>query len=84
MAESVDATRVEDPCDDRPADWIWCQSVLFVLGSDGTPENPGHVGIYVGEGLLLESPQAGESVHLIRMTVNWMTDLVVRRVVAAG
>ena len=42
------------------------------------------MGMYVGEGLLLESPQAGESVHLTRPTVYWMTDLVVRRVVAAG
>jgi len=40
--------------------------------------------VYVGDGLLLESPHAGESVHLTRLTMYWMTDLVVRRVVAAG
>ena len=57
--------------------------LLFVPGSDGTPENPGHVGMYVGDGLLLQSPHAGQSVQLTRLTVYWMTDLVVRRVVAA-
>jgi hypothetical protein len=29
---------------------------LFSTGSDGTPTNPGHVGMYIGSGLVIEAP----------------------------
>ena len=58
--------------------------LLFVPGSDGTPENPGHVGIYLGDRLVLDAPRTGASVHLAPMTMYWTTDLVVRRVVTGG
>jgi cell wall-associated NlpC family hydrolase len=31
--------------------------LLFAAGSDGTPENPGHVGMYIGNGDVIEAPR---------------------------
>ena len=33
--------------------------LLFVPGSDGTATAPGHVGMYIGSGLVIEAPQTG-------------------------
>lgn len=38
--------------------------LAFTSGSDGTPTNPGHVGIYIGDGLIIEAPQTGEPVQM--------------------
>ncbi len=38
--------------------------LLFTAGADGTPANPGHVGMYIGDGLIVQAPQTGESVQL--------------------
>ena len=37
--------------------------LLFSAGSDGTPANPGHVVMYVGNGQILQAPQSGEDVQ---------------------
>jgi cell wall-associated NlpC family hydrolase len=55
--------------------------LLFVPGGDGTVADPGHVGLYVGGGLVLDAPHEGQVVHLARVTAYWLTDLVIRRVV---
>jgi cell wall-associated NlpC family hydrolase len=47
-----------DPDDPMPGD------LVFVPGSDGTPSNPGHVGIYVGDGLIINAPRTGEQIQL--------------------
>jgi cell wall-associated NlpC family hydrolase len=38
--------------------------LLFIPGSDGTPEAPGHVGIYLGDNLLIQAPQTGTVVKI--------------------
>jgi len=37
--------------------------LLFSPGSDGTPENPGHVVMYLGGGQIIQAPQTGENVQ---------------------
>ncbi len=60
----------------RPGD------VLFVAGSDGTAENPGHEGMYIGDQLIVEAPHPGASVHLTPLTAYWTADLHARRLIA--
>ena len=42
----------------RPGD------LVFFAGSDGTPSAPGHVGIYLGDGEMIDAPQTGETVSI--------------------
>jgi cell wall-associated NlpC family hydrolase len=59
----------------RPGD------LLFIPGSDGeTAAAPGHVGIYVNDGLLVNAPHAGSSVALARLA-DWAGEVsAIRRV----
>jgi hypothetical protein len=50
---------VRGPGELRPGD------LLFVPGSAGTIANPGHVGMYIGDGLLVSAPRTGQVVHLL-------------------
>ncbi len=38
--------------------------LLFFAGSDGTPSSPGHVGIYVGNGEMIDAPYTGATVQI--------------------
>jgi cell wall-associated NlpC family hydrolase len=38
--------------------------LLFFAGSDGTPSAPGHVGIYLGNGEMIDAPQTGMTVSI--------------------
>ena len=38
--------------------------LLFFAGSDGTASSPGHVGIYVGNGQMIDAPHTGTSVQV--------------------
>ncbi len=38
--------------------------LLFSAGSDGTVDNPGHVVMYLGDGEVIQAPQAGENVQI--------------------
>jgi cell wall-associated NlpC family hydrolase len=38
--------------------------LVFFAGSDGTPQSPGHVGIYVGNGEMVDAPYTGTSVQV--------------------
>jgi cell wall-associated NlpC family hydrolase len=49
--------------------------LLFIAGADGTPTSPGHVGMYIGDGLVIQAPQTGQDVHLD--SVNLWASLVV-------
>jgi cell wall-associated NlpC family hydrolase len=58
----------------RPGD------LLFIPGSDGTATAPGHVGIHVGNGLLVHAPHRGSNVSLARLT-DWAGEVsAIRRV----
>jgi cell wall-associated NlpC family hydrolase len=41
--------------------------LLFAAGSDGTPDNPGHVGIYLGNRQVLHAPQTGDVVKIVSL-----------------
>ena len=56
--------------------------LLFAPGSDGTPANPGHVGMYIGQGLVLEAPQTGEPVQVNALARFWSQHTVAIRRVA--
>ncbi len=45
----------------RPGD------LLFAAGSDGTPSNPGHVGIYLGGNQVLHAPHTGDVVKIVTL-----------------
>jgi cell wall-associated NlpC family hydrolase len=42
--------------------------LVFFVGSDGTRTAPGHVGIYVGNGYLIDAPHTGSFVRIDRLT----------------
>jgi cell wall-associated NlpC family hydrolase len=56
--------------------------LLFSAGSDGSPTNPGHVGMYIGEGMVLEAPQTGEPIQAERLAGYWSQQTVAIRHVA--
>jgi cell wall-associated NlpC family hydrolase len=65
----------------RPGD------LVFTPGSDGTPAAPGHVGLYLGGGQLLEAPHTGAQIRVVTYS-SWrlstdpiMHVVAVRRVV---
>ncbi|MEU7554071.1 NlpC/P60 family protein [Streptomyces sp. NPDC044571] len=62
--------------------------LVFNAGSDGSAASPGHVGMYIGSGLLIESPRTGVRTRIVsygswRNSSNHMTRVTaVRRVVS--
>jgi cell wall-associated NlpC family hydrolase len=42
--------------------------LVFFVGSDGTREEPGHVGIYVRDGYFIDAPHTGAVVRVDRLT----------------
>lgn len=42
--------------------------LVFFAGSDGTMTSPGHVGMYVGGGMMIESPYTGASIRVVPMS----------------
>jgi cell wall-associated NlpC family hydrolase len=55
--------------------------LLFTPGSDGTAEDPGHVGMYIGSGLVIQAPQTGEDIEITPFKGYWQQNVVaVRRV----
>jgi cell wall-associated NlpC family hydrolase len=39
--------------------------LVFVPGADGSASSPGHVGMYIGDGLLIEAPHTGAQIRLV-------------------
>ena len=50
-------TPVYDPAQLLPGD------LIFIAGDDGTDAAPGHVGMYIGSGLILHAPYTGQHVR---------------------
>jgi cell wall-associated NlpC family hydrolase len=56
--------------------------LLFTPGSDGRAEDPGHVSMYVGQGMVIQAPQTGEDIEVTPFKGYWQQNVVaVRRVV---
>jgi peptidoglycan DL-endopeptidase CwlO len=62
VAQAELGTPVADPSLLQPGD------LVFIPGSDGTMAAPGHVGMYVGSGLITEAPQTGDVVKLVALS----------------
>ncbi|HTJ66713.1 MAG TPA: C40 family peptidase [Actinospica sp.] len=52
--------------------------LLFIPGSDGTVQAPGHVGMYLGNGVLIQAPQTGDFVKISPLS-QWRDSLVAMR-----
>jgi cell wall-associated NlpC family hydrolase len=47
-----------------PPDRLQAGDLVFFIGSDGTRKAPGHVGIYIGDGYLIDAPHTGTFVRI--------------------
>ncbi|MCL2586551.1 MAG: bifunctional lytic transglycosylase/C40 family peptidase, partial [Streptosporangiales bacterium] len=52
--------------------------LIFIPGSDATPAGPGHVGMYVGNGMLINAPETGQVVRLEPVS-SWKSQIVAIR-----
>ena len=75
-ADQVGAgTAVPGPADLHPGD------LILIPGSDGTRAAPGHVGMYLGSGLVVEAPKTGDVVKIIKLSA-WVNQIAaIRRIV---
>jgi cell wall-associated NlpC family hydrolase len=56
--------------------------LLFTPGSDGTAADPGHVGMYIGSGLVIQAPETGEDIEITPFSGYWQENTVaIRRIV---
>jgi cell wall-associated NlpC family hydrolase len=57
--------------------------LVFFAGSDGTASSPGHVGIYIGNGQMIDAPHTGTSVQ-IQSVQSAGQPVAIRRVLPSG
>jgi cell wall-associated NlpC family hydrolase len=65
-------TPVDSVGDLRPGD------LIFIPGSDGTAASPGHVGMYVGDGYLIDAPETGQVVQFATVA-SWSGQIAAMR-----
>ena len=60
--------------------------LVFFVGSDGARTAPGHVGIYVGDGYLIDAPHTGSFVRIDNLDEAWFANNYVgaKRIVGAS
>jgi cell wall-associated NlpC family hydrolase len=60
--------------------------LVFFTGADGTRKSPGHVGIYVDDGYIIDAPNTGSFVRIDSLSERWFADEFVgaRRIVGAS
>ena len=56
--------------------------LLFFAGSDGTASSPGHVGIYVGNGQMIDAPHTGTTVQVQAVPADQV--VAIRQVLPSG
>jgi len=58
--------------------------LIFIPGSDGTPSDPGHVGMYIGGGQLVDASTEGVPIQ-VETVARWQSQIVgIRRPGAAN
>jgi len=72
-AEQSRVGTMVEPDQLRPGD------LLFIPGSEGSVEAPGHVGMAIGDGLLIVAPYSNATVRLEHINQYWLDNLVVAR-----
>jgi cell wall-associated NlpC family hydrolase len=65
-------TAVASVSDLQPGD------LIFIPGADGTASSPGHVGLYVGGGFLINAPETGQVVQFAAVS-SWQSQIVAMR-----
>jgi cell wall-associated NlpC family hydrolase len=60
--------------------------LVFFTGADGTRKSPGHVGIYVADGYIIDAPNTGSFVRIDSLSERWFADEFVgaRRIVGVS
>ncbi|MBM0238794.1 C40 family peptidase [Micromonospora sp. ATA32] len=54
--------------------------LILISGSQGTMANPRHVGMYLGEGLIIQAPKTGDIVKITELS-NWINEIAaIRRI----
>jgi len=48
-----------------PADQVEPGDLVFFVGADGTKTAPGHVGLVIGNGQMIDAPEVGIPIHII-------------------
>ena len=71
-AQSRFGAPVADPAQLQPGD------LIFIAGANGTAANPGHVGMSIGGGNLINAPQQGEPVQ-IEPVAKWQNKITAMR-----
>ena len=68
-----------------PPDKLQPGDLVFFTGSDGTRKAPGHVGIYLGDGYLIDAPHTGAFVEVDSLKEPWFANKYVgaRRIVGS-
>ncbi|KAA2252383.1 NlpC/P60 family protein [Solihabitans fulvus] len=72
QAQANDGLPVFGPASIQPGD------LLFIPGDDGTAASPGHVGLAIGQGLLVHAPQPGQRIQLAQVHA-WVSQIVAIR-----
>jgi cell wall-associated NlpC family hydrolase len=57
--------------------------LLFSAGADGTADDPGHVGMYIGSGLVIQAPETGKPIMITPLRGYWSEQTTATRRVAA-
>lgn len=56
--------------------------LILIPGSEGTMANPRHVGMYLGDGLIIQAPKTGDVVKITRLS-SWINQIAaIRRIVS--
>jgi len=54
--------------------------LLFIPGSNGSPQHPDHVGMAIGDGLLIQAPHTGDTIKLTAIS-QWSNQIsIIRRI----
>ncbi|GAA3949950.1 C40 family peptidase [Actinoplanes auranticolor] len=68
-------TAVPGPADLHPGD------LILIPGGGGTRADPGHVGMYLGSGLIVQAPKTGDVVKISKLS-SWINQIAaIRRIV---
>ncbi|OKI53805.1 C40 family peptidase [Micromonospora sp. CB01531] len=55
--------------------------LILIPGSNGSMSNPRHVGMYLGEGLIIHAPKTGDTVKITHLS-NWLNQIAAIRRIA--
>ncbi|MEU1808404.1 C40 family peptidase [Micromonospora aurantiaca (nom. illeg.)] len=62
-------------------DYLQPGDLILIPGSGGTRTNPGHVGMFIGSGLIVQAPKTGDVVKISKLS-GWVSQIAaIRRIV---